>query len=354
MPINAANAEHTDTREVNSIDSVVIHKLVKERHGKVTIVNRPALLQLTGPVNKLVHDIYELYASRTSKGYGRFEADEINFPSATILRKTYKNKTQTFLEATHELMTVLASKAGQAPLATGGYVLMAQLSNPKGGCWFIAAILTNVKGSAINDASLEIEDSVHVDLQNLRVAGRVNLTDWLSDDNEVRYIGFLKHRGEVSDYFKLFLGCSELIASSEETKKLVAVLKDFAVNSGLDLEKQETFLKSAYDFCLERKKNDQPLILEALTNAIWPEAPEELQKVLTAGNVQIADGFVPDGRSLNAFVKIKAKTQYWSLEIDRHALVSGQAKFDPDKGTLTLTELPNELLTELKNELGNG
>lgn len=349
-----ANADHADDQVTNTIDAVVIHKLVKERQGKATIVTRPTLLKLTDPVKKLVHDIHVLYASRTGKGYGRFETDETNFPSARILRETYKDKTKSFLDATHELMSVLATKAGQASLATGGYVLMAQLSNSKGASWFIVAIITNVKGSAINDDSLEIVDSVHVDLNNLRVAGRVNLKDWLSDDHEVRYIGFLKQRGEVSDYFKLFLGCNELIASTEETKKLVKVLKGFARTSGLDREKQEAFLKSAYDYCQERRKDDQPLILESLTNAIWPEDPKALQEALTAGDVQIADGFVPDGRSLNAFVRIKAKTAFWSVEIDRQALVSGQAKYDPEKGTLTLTDLPSGLVAELNTELDNG
>lgn len=344
----------TDNKTINTIEYVVIHKLVKERQGKASIVTRSALLQLTDPVKKLVHDIHELYADRTGKGYGRFEPDETNYPSARILRETYIDKKKTFLEASQELMTVLAAKAGQAPLATGGYVLMAQVANPVKASWFIAAIITNVQGSAINDDSLEIVDSVHIDLHNLRVAGRVSLTDWVGADSDVRYIGFLKQRGEVSDYFKLFLGCNELIASTEETKKLVVVLKDFARNSGLDREKQEAFLKSAYDHCSERQKNDQPLSLESLTNAIWPDDPKTLQKALTVGNVQINDGFVPDGRSLKAFVKIKAKTQYWSVELERQALVTGQAKYDPEKRTLTLSNLPTDLEAELKTELSDG
>lgn len=104
----------------------------------------------------------------------------------------------------------------------------------------------------------------------------------------------------------------------------------------------------------ECQKNDQPLSLEALTNAIFPEDPKKLQKALTADNIQINDGFVPDRRSLKAFVKIRAKTQYWSVEIDRQALVRGQARYDAQKRTLTLTDLPKELEAELKSELNDG
>lgn len=350
MTVDTASASQNS----QNVDFAVIHKLVKERQGKASVVTRSSLLQLTPPVQKLVHDIHELYADRTGKGYGRFEADEVNFPSSGILRETYANKKKSFLEATQELMKVLAAKAGQAQLATGGYVLMAQITNSANVRWFIVAIITNVQGSAINDDSLEVVDSMHIDLHNLRVAGRVNVTDWLRGGSDVRYIGFLKQRGEVSDYFKLFLGCNELIASAEETKKLVSVLKDFAKKSGLDIEKQDVFLKAAFDHCTERQKNDQPLSLEALTNAIWPDDPKTLQKALTANNVQINDGFVPDGRSLKAFVKIKARTPHWSVELDRQALVSGQAKYDPVKRTLILSNLPEELEAELKTELSDG
>ena len=339
---------------MSTINSVVIHKLVKERQGQASVISRSELHQLTPPVEKLVHIIHTLYSERTSKGFGRFEVDETNYPSSRILREVFKDNAKTFLAASQELMTVLAAKAGQAPLSTGGYVLMAHVTNDAGISWFVVAMITNVESSFINDVTLEVIESEHVDLQNFRVAGRVNLTDWLSDDKETRYIGFLKQRGDVSDYFKLFLGCNELIASREETKKLVVVLKDFAKSSGLDRIKQEAFLKSAYDYCIERQRNDEPLNLEVLTNAIWPEEPEKLQKALTATSVQINDGFVPDRRSLKAFVKIRGKAQYWSIEIDRQALVGGQAQYDAEKRTLILSDLPPELEAELRRELENG
>lgn len=336
---------------MNTIKAVVIHKLVKERQGKATVVTRPDLLPLTDPVTKLVQDIHDLYSEKTGKGYGRFESDETNFPSARILREAFCDNVKPFLRATQELMTILCTKASQVPLATGGYVLMAEVSNAANHRWFITAMITNIRGSAINDESLEVIDSVHVDLHNLRVAGRVSLTDWQSGDSGIRYIGFLKQRGEVSDYFKLFLGCNELIASVEETKKLVAVLKGFARDSGLDRAGQENLLKAAYDYCLDCQKSDKPLSLDALANAVCPDDPKQLQKALTASDVQINDGFVPDGRIIKAFVKIKAKTKYWSVELDRQALVGGQARYDAAKRTLTLMDLPSELEAELSNEL---
>lgn len=336
---------------MNKVEAAIIHRLEKERHGKATVFPRDKPLDLNDRVVKLVTDIHDLYSEKPGKGFGRFEADEINFPASVILRQHFKDGNLSFADTTTKLMSVLAAQAGSVALATGGFVLMAHMSNSAGANWFIVAIVTNISGSAVNETTLDVVDSVHVDMQNLRVAGRVNVGDWFSDDQETRYIGFLKQKGGVSDYFKLFLGCSELVKSVEETKKLVGELKQFAFKSQMSESEQEAFLRRAHDFGIDCQKNDRPLSLEALCNAVMPEDPKALQSALAKASVQIADGFVPDGRVLRAFVHIKAKTQYWSLDVDRTALVNGQISYDPDKHTLTLLELPDSLEAELRREL---
>jgi nucleoid-associated protein len=332
------------------INNAIVHKLVKEKHGKATVVERSAVLPVNDPVKKLIVAIHDLYAGKASKGYGRFEADEINYPSAAILRDTFTAKTKGFLDASKQLLAVLASKAGAVPLATGGYVLMAHITNEAGVSWFIVAIITNIDGSVIDDLTLEVVNAMHVDLEHLRVAGRVNLTDWQAGHDDVRYVGFLKQRGEVADYFKHFLGCDELVADVEETKKLVTALKKFAKSEGMAREAEEDFLQRAYGYCNDRNKNDEPLSLETLSNAIYPTEPTKLQAAFVADGVQISDGFVPDGRSIKALMHLKYKTEFWTIDIDRHALSSGYAHYNQEKGELTLLKLPAGLKAELDSE----
>jgi nucleoid-associated protein len=336
---------------LHNVHNAIIHKLVKEKHGKATVVERKVVLPITDPVRKLVSDIHDLYAGRASKGYGRFENDEINYPSASLLRAAFLDKKIDFIDASKKLLGVLKTKASAVALATGGYVLMAHVSNAAKIDWFIVAIINNVDGSVIKDDSLEVVEAAHVDLEHLRVAGRVNLTDWASGDEETRYVGFLKQRGEVADYFKLFLGCNELVADTEETKKLIVVLKGFAKKEKLNQEDEEKFLRSAFDFCFDCNKNDKPLSLETLSNTIWPDNPQKLQEEFVGDDVQISDGFVPDGRSIKSLVKIKSKTQYWSIDLDRHALSSGFARYNTKKGELTLLNLPDTLKAELDHEM---
>ena len=335
-----------------TVNHAIIHKLVKEVHSIASVVERQTALPLTDPVKKLVYDIQDLYSGRAGKGYGRFEDDETNYPSATILRSWFKDKKLSFDDASKKLLRVLQSRASQVPLATGGYVLMAQFSDLKTS-WFVAAIINNVDASAIKDDSLEVIDAVHVDLENLRVAGRVNLNEWLYGQSDTRYVGFLKQQGIVSDYFKRFLGCNDVVKSTEETRKLVDALIGFSKKQELDHEGEEEFLKLAHDTCHRYHKDGEPINLEALSNAIWPTSPKKLQRALASADVQICDGFMLDARVLRSFLKIKAKTKYWRLDLDRQALASGEVKYNPNKHELVLKHLPPDLIVELDREISN-
>lgn len=337
-----------------TVNNAIIHKLIKEQHGKASVSERKDELPLTDPVKKLVTDIQELYGSSTGKGYGRFEENNLNYPTPTLLKSCFKDGSVSFLDASKQLLSILANKASPVALATGGFVLMAHINSAEGVSWFIIAIIKNVEGTAIDEKTFEVNGAVHVDLDDLRVAGRVCLTDWLDDEQDVRYIGFLKQREKVSDYFKEFLGCSELIVNTEETKKLVSTLKSFAKSKGLDQKEEDSFLQKAYDYCQDKYDKDEPLSLDGLANAVWPDSPEDLRSSFTENEIQISDGFVPDKRSLNSLVKMKYKTKYWSINLDRHALSEGHAHYDQQKGELILKNLPDAFKSELDRELDDG
>lgn len=218
---------------MTTIAAAVIHKLNKDPHGQSSIHQREAELELSEPVRKLVNDIGVLYGEKANKGYGRFEEDETAYPSSAVLRDMFETKSISFIEGSQKLLAVLAARADQAPLSKGGYVLMAHGQNDAKVDWFLVAIINNATTTAVNEVTLEVERSVHVDLESLRVAGRVNMSAWIGIDEHTRYVGFLKHRGEVADYFKYFLGCKDVVKDKEETKRLVDGLLAFARTEGL-------------------------------------------------------------------------------------------------------------------------
>lgn len=337
-----------------TIAAAVLHKLIKEPHGPTTIQTREEALPLNEPVQNLVNAISKFYGSKASKGYGRFEDDLLTYPTSTVLRRMFEAGDINFVDGSKLLLDVLAGKARQAPLSKGGYVLMAHGESETGEAWFLVAIINNVASNAVNEETLEIEESVHVDVDNLRVAGRVNLTTWMAGGEQDRYLGFLKHRGEVADYFKYFLGCNVVVRDAEDTKRLVEGLRAFARAENLDQAQEDEFLRRAHAFCAERSKAREPLSLEELTNAAWPQAPERLAQSLAAGAVEISDGFVPDGRSLKSLIKFHGKAEFWTVDLDRRALRSGDAQYVQARGELILRNLPQAFRAALDSEVREG
>lgn len=334
-----------------AINAAVIHKLNKDQHRQATVQTRDALLPLTEPVQHLVGRISDLYAEKASKAYGRFEDDSVTYPTSAVLRKTFEAGEIDFLECSKQLLNVLAGRANQASLAKGGLVLMAHGLSDAGAHWFLVAIINNVASSAVNEETLEIVDSVHVDLENLRVAGRVNLTTWFDGDPQSRYVNFLRHRGDVADYFKYFLGCDIIVKDLEETKKLVVTLKKFAKDQGLPLDAEEEFLKDAHDYCRRQNRDKRPLSLEELTNAAWPRDPAALQLALAHADANISDGFVPDARVLKSLMNYSGKNQYWKLDLHRAAFLNEAAEYLTATKQLLLKKLPEHLIEELEQEV---
>lgn len=338
---------------MTEIRDAIIHKLLKEKQGPATVQLRENDLPITDPVKTLVDDIFKMYGAKASKGFGRFEPDEITFPVAAQLRNHLAGRL-TFRELSNSLMNVLADRAGKAQMATGGYVLMAMVTNEAATPFFIVAIITHVSGSAIDPDTLEVRDTVHVDVENLRVAGRVNVNDWLGGEVNVRYVGFLKQRGDVAEYFKQFLGCNEILRSLDETKKLVGVLQKFAKDKNLQDDEEQALLDEAYAFAMHCNLTKKLLSLNELANHLWPAEPEELLSAMTHVDAHLSDGFVPDARPLSALVRIRAKTAYWKLDLQKSALTEGFAKYNKDKKELVLKNLPKSLLDELEGGDGDG
>lgn len=329
------------------ITNCIVHKLIKEAHQRDADIDlRPTELLVNPSVQRLIDHLHSLYSGRAGKGYGRFEENEDEYPAQRFIRQHVVEGASDFLELSNRLMTHLQSRASVEQLATGGFVLIVKINND-GTDYLLVAMVTEVVGSAITEG-LEIVDSVHLDMSQLRVAGRVDLTAW--QGGAERYISFLKARGDIASYFKLFLGCNDLILALEESKKLVVGLEQFAAEQELEPARRDEFLEQAHQYLTALGK-DTPVSLEALSNHLWPDAPETLQTKLASDELGLSDGFVPDRRAIKGLVKFEGKSDYWKLTFDRKAMRSGHLRYNRDTDSIVLTHIPPQLRQELIEEL---
>lgn len=331
-------------QELTRISDVIIHKFIKEQHGPASSEIRPAPVGITPAAERLINHLHKRYSEKTAKGYGKFEDDEDNFPMSRIVKDWHVSNEKNFYETSRRMMDHLVARA--VAMTTGGFVLIAHVhSDDKE--FLLVAIITEELGSAITE-NLDIEDRVYVDLSNLRVAGRIDLSGWIGGDE--RYIGFLRGKQDIATYFKLFLGCNDTVEAARETGKLIDGLEQFFALKEMPSAERDAIRTTANEHLKQLADDKTPFAIDAFCNRMWPNEPEELATILRAEALQLSDGFIPDGRSLRRLVKIKASTQYWKLEFERSGLHSGAVEYKPETQTLILSSLPQHLLAELEAE----
>jgi len=334
----------------NEIKGLIVHQFEKATHAAGRIVPRESVIAATEPVHRLVDALHTLYGEKAGKCYGKFEDDEDTYPMQRRVRAYFAEERDDFFAFSLAAMNILKGKADDAPLSTGGYVLMAHLFNDARD-FLLFAIVTNTVGSAITD-NLDIEDRAHLDLNKFRVAGQIDLTAWAANDEP--YIGFLKGpKSTVSGYFKHFLGCHDTIQPKQETQKLSKALKQFAQQQLTDKTERAAWLAQALDFCTSLSKNEEPFSIEEFSNRLWPKDPVAVRKVLAHHELKMSDGFVPNRQALKSLTKFKATTRLWTFEFDREALGTGEVSYDRARGTLTLLKLPDKFKRELDDELAD-
>lgn len=329
---------------LSQIFHVAIHDLRRKAENDFEFVVGRNDLKKGSTVVRVVDELHRLYARRSSKSHGKFSADSANFPTQSFIRSYVEQGATDFEALTTSLMTTLVAQARRKPGATGGHVFFVHFED-EARQFIMIAIVNDRLGAAITK-DFDVSDVTTLDLDGFRFAGRINLTSWLN--GEERYVGFLKGKGDVAEYFKEFLGCDTTVQDRQDTQSLVAALKYFAEMQKMGVADRDEFLQKAKNICDVSARKREELELTAFTNELFPREPALLLTVLTDDARKINDGFIPDRRALATLVRFKAKTPLWSIEFEREAVTQGKIRYNAGANSLTLNDIPAELAAELK------
>ncbi len=329
---------------MNEIVALAVHDL-NRREGRFEVNLADRLLPVTGTTQRVIDEIYDLYNRRASKSHGRFAADE-NYPTQGQVRDYVADPERDFLRLTSRMMDTLRTQAQARSASTGGHVLFAHFR--RDGRDYLLVAIVNDRLSAALTSERDIRDVQHLDLDGFRFAGRVNMTAWAA--GEERYVSFLKGKGDVSEYFRHFLGCDSVVQDRVDTSNLVTALKDFVVQASMPEQEGNEFLGRAKAICERASRAKEELGFEALANELFPRDPRPLVDHLAHTDRGLSDGFVPDRRALASLVRLRGGTRDWKVEFNREAVSSRAVIYDRERNTLTLTGLPDELVAQLRSE----
>lgn len=338
-----------------NIAEAILHRIEKNKNtsgkGTAQLTMRPVRLPIDDKLERTVSDILHIYSKSTS-GYGTFDTNEAVYRFPVLLRD-YIVSGADFISFTHDTTRFIAKEMEDESFATGGYALFLRYANQERD-WLLVAMLKLKPGTGVNEQTMELSDTLSFDIDHLHEAARIDLGKWQADAQP--YLSFIKKRQggqDVSRYFREALGCTEYTDSKHNTGKMLEAFEAYGERQGWTQEQKRDGRRRVYDYCETKDKAGEPANLTALSALINDQDPDAFSTFVREEGFEIGETFKPHKTTYVRFRRIQRQFGSVKVSFDVQDLLDGRVAYDDVNGCLVITELPVELIDEIKKHQEN-
>lgn len=325
----------------------IVHLIDKKPDGSPAVLHaRDSELSASDAIENLLADLNDSYNAKQGKAWGFFHGESGAYPFSGWL-KQYLDQEKDFATFSRTAVEHLQKLMEESNLSTGGHVLFAHYQ--QGMTEYLAiALLHHSEGVAVN-AELDVTPSRHLDLGQLHLAARVNLSEWKNNQTSKQYISFIKGKNgkKVSDYFRDFIGCQEGVDGPGETRTLLKAFSDFVEKEDLPEEAAREKTQTLVDYATMQSKLGEPMGLEELSSLIDEDRPEAFFDHIRNSDYGLSPEIPADKRTLNQFRRFTGRAEGLSISFEAH-LLGSKVEYDEEAGTLVIKGLPTQLIDQLK------
>ncbi|BCD84557.1 nucleoid-associated protein [Pseudomonas solani] len=251
----------------------IVHLIDKKPDGSAAVLHaRDSELGESKAIENLLADLNESYNAKQGKAWGLFHEESGAYPFSGWL-KEYMEGGRDFTAFSREAVAHLQKLMEESNLSTGGHVLFAHYQ--QGMTDYLAiALLHHSEGVTVTDA-LDLAPARHLDLGQLHLAARINISEWRNNAQSKQYISFIKGKNgkKVSDYFRDFIGCQEGVDAPSETRTLLKAFSDFVEHEDFAEEQAREKTKTLVDYASTQAKLGEPITLQELSGLIDEDRP---------------------------------------------------------------------------------
>ncbi|MBA1244645.1 nucleoid-associated protein YejK [Pseudomonas japonica] len=325
----------------------IVHLIDKKPDGTPAVLHaRDQALEHTQALDDMLADLNESYNAKQGKAWGFFHAESGAYPFSGWL-KAYLEEEQDFTAFSRVAVEHLQKLMEESNLSVGGHVLFAHYN--QGMTDYLAiALLHHSDGVAVTD-ELDVTPSRHLDLGQLHLAARINLSEWKNNQQSKQYISFIKGKNgkKVSDYFRDFIGCQEGVDGPGETRTLLKAFSDYVESEDLPEEAAREKTKTLVDYATSQTRMGEPVELQELSGLIDEDRPRAFYEHIRNKDYGLSPEIPADKRTLNQFRKFTGRAEGLSISFEAH-LLGSKIEYDEAAGTLTIKGLPTQLTDQLK------
>ncbi|WP_339510859.1 nucleoid-associated protein YejK [Pseudomonas sp. RL_15y_Pfl2_60] len=325
----------------------IVHLIDKKPDGTPAILHaRETELGASQAIENMLADLNDSYNAKQGKAWGFFHAESGAFPFSGWL-KEYLDDSQDFTGFTRKAVEHLQKLMEESNLSVGGHVLFAHYQ--QGMTDYLAiALLHHSEGVAVND-ELDVTPAKHLDLGQLHLAARINISEWRNNANSKQYISFIKGKNgkKVSEYFRDFIGCQEGVDSPSETRTLLKAFSDFVESEDLPEDQARSKTDTLVDYATSQAKIGEPMTLEALSGLIDEERPKAFYDHIRNKDYGLSPEIPADKRTLSQFRRFTGRAEGLSISFEAH-LLGSKVEYNEEQDTLIIRNLPTQLTDQLK------
>ncbi|MBA1191992.1 nucleoid-associated protein YejK [Pseudomonas entomophila] len=325
----------------------IVHLIDKKPDGSPAVLHaRDSELTESDAIEHLLADLNDSYNAKQGKAWGLFHGESGAYPFSGWL-KQYLEGQQDFTAFSKQAVEHLQALMEESNLSTGGHVLFAHYQ--QGMTDYLAiALLHHSDGVAVSD-TLDVTPSRHLDLGQLHLAARINLSEWQNNPQSKQYISFIKGRNgkKVSEYFRDFIGCQEGVDGPGETRTLLKAFSDFVEQEDLPEETAREKTQTLVDYATSQTKRGEPVTLEELSSLIDEDRPKAFFDHIRNQDYGLSPEIPADKRTLNQFKRFTGRAEGLSISFESH-LLGSKIEYDEEAGTLVIKGLPTQLVDQLK------
>ena len=337
------------------IQQSIIHGIIKDKDtsgaDSVSIKPRADLLPIDDRLIKLGSDILKLYG-KLSNGYGML-GDDYNIHRFPQFLDSHISSESDFIEFSNNTIAVISELMSQQRLTTTSYPVFFRYMN-QGRDWLLIAVLKLKEGVGIDENTLDLNDSLSFDINDLREAARIDIEKWKVDQQP--YLSFIK-RGSGSDsesskYFRDALSCLDYTDAKYNTDIAIAAVDGYCESQNYDAQKKQSLRGKMHEYCKDKKDADEPVNLTSLSAMLNDQEPESFVNFVREKGYEVSETFSPNPGSYKRLQRLSKRFGTISLGFDVDDLYSERVVYNRDDNSIVVRNPPNELVTEIRKARG--
>ncbi|GGX77176.1 nucleoid-associated protein [Litchfieldella qijiaojingensis] len=322
----------------------IVHRIDKTSDEQSAVLRlaeaEPANSEAMGSLLAAINDRY----NTKPKAWGHFADTEAG--SFVEWLTAYVENASDFVVFSHRLAEGFIALIDDQ-LSVGGYLLIAHYQ--QGDVQYLTmALLHQREGVGINEA-LEAVAAPQLNLGQLTLAARINLTQWRDDSPSQQYLSFIKDRGgkQLSERFGEWLGCREGIDATSETRTLLKAFSDYVESEELAEEQAREKTDALVDYANDQARRGEPITLDELSELIDEQQPKAFYNYIRHQDYGLSAEIPPDKRILHQFRRFAGRAGGVSISFDSHLLGSG-VEYDEERDRLIIKKVPTQIRDQIK------